>query len=168
MSSLPPNHLQCNSFLHHPLRRVIPVLHNTQTNIIVYLRIPCSSDGEIPTTRMQKRWWLMKTIKQNKTLKTCCVHTSVVTCCLVTVGLHADVGSRSKEETRELTCEQSARMPRENTKEVHLLQTTCNLKKLSIGKRANTLSIVPLTSHTIASHPYCHWPPPSPSHDHFS
>ncbi len=28
---------------------------------------------------------LMKTVKQNETLKTCCVHTSVVTSCLVTV-----------------------------------------------------------------------------------
>jgi hypothetical protein len=27
----------------------------------------------------------MKTVKQNETLKTCCVHTSVMTCCLVTL-----------------------------------------------------------------------------------
>jgi hypothetical protein len=51
---LPPNHLQCNSLLHHPSCHVIPILHNTQTNRIAYPRIPYSSDGEIPTARMQK------------------------------------------------------------------------------------------------------------------
>ncbi len=48
------NLFQCNHFLHHPSHNTILVLHNTQTNRIAYPCIPCSSDGHVPVTRMQK------------------------------------------------------------------------------------------------------------------
>jgi hypothetical protein len=78
MSFLPPSPFQCSSLPRHPSRHLIHVLHNTQTKIIASPCISCNSNGEIP---IAKKWRL---IKQNKTSKTCCVHTSVVTYYLVT------------------------------------------------------------------------------------
>jgi hypothetical protein len=49
-----------------------------------------------------KRWRLMKTIKQNETLKVCCVHTSGVTYCSVTVLL-SHVMCQKCEGTNERT-----------------------------------------------------------------